>query len=95
MLAGMRVTSLTPVINSKTRSIKVKLLLKTDMLSTKLMKSIADPGNDQLAMFRYNLKPLTLFTSIPNIALNVAKFFSALVLFNIRTCSAMILTLDL
>ena len=37
-----------------------------------------NPGNDQLATFRYDLKQLTSLTLIPNIALNVVKFYSCL-----------------
>ena len=32
-----------------------------------------DPGNDQLATFRYDLKQLTSLTLIPIIALNVVN----------------------
>ena len=40
------------------------------------MEYIADPGNYQLANFRGDLKRLTSMTSILNIALKTANFYS-------------------
>ena len=34
-------------------------------------------NHDQLATFRYDLKHVTSLTSMPNIVLNLAKFYSA------------------
>ena len=55
----------------------VKFLSQTGFLFTKLLKYIADSGNNQLATVRYDLKRLTSLTSRTNIALNAVKFYSA------------------
>ena len=54
-----------------------------------------DPGNNQLATLRYDLKNLTSLTSFPKYRVKVVKFYSALVLFNMRTFSTLIMTLKL
>ena len=54
-----------------------------------------DPGNDQLATLRYDLKHLTSLTSFPKYRVKVVKFYSASGVFNMRTFSTIIITLKL
>ena len=54
-----------------------------------------DPGNDQLATFRYDLKHLTSLTLCSKYRVKEVKFYFARGLVNMRTFSTIIMTLKL
>ena len=70
-------------------------LSKHGLLFAKLCECVEDPGNEQLASFRGDMKHLTSLPSIPNIALKTANFYSASVLLNFMTFYTRIKTLVL
>ena len=54
-----------------------------------------DPGNDQVATLRHDLKHLTSLTSFPKYRVKVVKFHFARGLFDMRPFSTIIMTLKL
>ena len=76
MHAGMRMNTQTPSSKLKTWSINVKFLSKLIICCVQNSWNIFQIQNDQLAMFRYDLKQLTQSMSIPNIVLNAKSLSS-------------------
>ena len=78
MPAGMGVNILTPSGKLlKLGQSKSKVFQNPVFLFAKFLECIEDPGNDQLAAFRGDLKRLTSMTSIPNNALKTIDFLYA------------------